>query len=392
MQIPSLRDYFLLDPEVIYLNHGSYGATPSPVFRAYQEFQRELERQPVKFFNTRLMDDLASARQVLAGYLHSDPDNLVFIPNATHAVNLVARSLSLKRGDEILASDHEYGACDNVWQFVSQKTGALYIRQPVPITARSSEEIAEHFWQGVTLRTKIIFISHITSPTALLFPVKDICMRARQAGILTFVDGAHAPGQIPVDLEAIAADFYTGNCHKWMLAPKGAAFLYTRQEHQSMIEPLVISWGWGKNSPFDISSKYLANLQWSGTDDYSAYLSVPSAIQFQVDHDWDTVRQNCNSFLFWALYRISEITGLAPVHCEIPGLFRQMGIASLPPIDKSEEFKNLLYDQFRIEIPIIEWNNHHFLRISVQGYNTQEELESLLTALKVLLPAAVKSH
>jgi isopenicillin-N epimerase len=391
MQIPSLRDYFLLDPEVIYLNHGSFGATPSPVFSAYQEFQRELERQPVRFFNTGLMDELASARQALAAYLNSDADNLVFIPNATHAINLIARSLPFRPGDEILASDHEYGAFDNVWQFISQKTGAVYVRQSVPITAKSAGETVECLWQGVTPRTKIIFISHIASPTAFHFPVKDICLRARQAGILTFVDGAHAPGQIPVNLDAIAADFYTGNCHKWMLAPKGAAFLYTRQEHQSMIEPLVISWGWGENSPFDLPSKYLGNLQWSGTNDYSAYLSVPSAIQFQDDHEWDAVRQSCCSLLFWALYRISEITGLAPIHSEIPGSFRQMGIASLPPIDQPEKFKNLLYDQFRIEIPIIEWNNHHFLRISMQGYNTQEELESLLTALKVLLPAAMKS-
>lgn len=392
MQIPSLRDYFLLDPEVIYLNHGSFGATPSPVFRAYQEYQRELEDQPVRFFNNRLMDELASARQLLAGYLNSDANNLVFIPNVTHAINLIARSLPFRPGDEILASDHEYGACDNVWQFISQKTGAIYVRQPVPITARSFSDIIEHLWQGVTARTKIIFISHIASPTAFHFPVQEICLRARQAGILTIVDGAHAPGQIPVNLETIAADFYTGNCHKWMLAPKGAAFLYARPEHQAVIEPLVISWGWGENSPFDLESKYLANLQWSGTNDYSAYLSVPSAIQFQVDHDWNSVRQRCNSLLFWALYRISELTDLAPIHTEIPGSFRQMGIAALPPIDQTEKLKSLLLDQYRIEIPIIEWNHRQFLRISMQGYNTQQDLESLLAALEVLLPKSMNSH
>ncbi|MBE2224252.1 MAG: aminotransferase class V-fold PLP-dependent enzyme, partial [Anaerolineae bacterium] len=222
----NLKKQFLLDTTITFLNHGSFGATPRPVFAVYQEWQRRLERQPVQFIINELPDLLAEARQALGYYLNAAPDNLVYIPNATFGLNVVARSLKLEAGDEVLTTDHEYGACNNVWQFVSDKSGIVYKKQPIPLPLESDEVTLETFWQGVTTKTKVIFLSHITSATAVTFPVTQICQTAREAGILTVIDGAHAPGQIPLDMEAIGADFYFGNCHKWLCAPKGAAFLF----------------------------------------------------------------------------------------------------------------------------------------------------------------------
>jgi isopenicillin-N epimerase len=387
----ALRELFLLDPEVVFLNHGSFGATPRPVFEAYQEWQRRLERQPVQFLAGELMGHLRQARQALGEYVGALADDLAFVPNATVGVNLVARSLALEPGDEVLTTDHEYGACDNVWDFVSRKTGALVVRQPIPLPVMSAEDILEQFWRGVTPRTKVIFISHITSPTALHLPVEAICQRARQTGILTLVDGAHAPGQIPLDLGALGADFYTGNCHKWLSAPKGSGFLYVRAECQRLIEPLVVSWGWGENNPFRNGSRYVDILQWYGTHDPSAYLSVPAAIRFQSEHDWPAVRQRCHALLCQAMGRIGKLTGLAPLYPEQGGFYHQMATIPLPPVADLPAFQRRLYQEYHIEIPGILWHGRHFLRISVQGYNTQADIDALLDALSELLGKLVKA-
>ncbi len=383
-----LKQRFLLDPDVIFLNHGSFGACPRPVFECYQQWQRRLERQPVDFMINRLLGYLQEARTHLAAYLHTAADDLVFVPNATFGVNVVARSLSLAPGDEILSTDHEYGACDKIWQFVCRKTGAVYKRQPIPLPLGSREQTVQQFWQGVTGRTRAIFISHITSSTAVQFPIETILRRARQAGILTIVDGAHAPGQIPLDLGALGADFYTGNCHKWMMAPKGAAFLYARPEVQSLIEPLVVSWGWGENPEFDVGSPFLDNLQWLGTNDPSAYLTVPEAIRFMQAHDWPAVRARCHRLLAETLERISALTGLPSIYPALNGFFEQMAVAELPPIPDLETLKQRLYAEYRIEVPLLNWQGRQFIRISVQGYNTPDDLETLLQALEKLLPVS----
>ena len=375
----SLRDLFLLDPEVIFLNHGSFGATPRPVFEAYQAWQRRLERQPVQFIGRELGGHLAEARRVLGDYLNADKDDLVYVPNATFALNIVANSLALGPGDEVLTTDHEYGACDNVWDFLSRKRGFCYIKQPLPLPFTTPEEIVEQIWQGVTPRTKVIFASHITSPTAVILPIAAICQRAREAGIITVIDGAHAPGQLPLDLPAIAADFYFGNAHKWLCAAKGAAFLHTRRERHHLIEPLVVGWGWGQDRLPRYGSDYLDYLQNWGTNDFSAYLSVPAAIQFQAEHNWSAVRQQCHEILCHTLPRIQAITGLPTPYPEL--FYEQMAIAPLPPITDLTAFKTHLYDQYCIEIPCFAWQNHQFLRISVQGYNTQEDMDVLVQAM-----------
>jgi isopenicillin-N epimerase len=272
--LPDIKDLFLLNPRITFLNHGSFGACPRPVFEAYQAWQFILEHQPVEFLGRRANELLASARQVLADYLNVSAEDLIYFPNPTTAINMVARNLAIGPGDEILTTNHEYGAMDRTWDYICRQRGARYIHRPIQVPIRDQDALIEDFWAGVTNKTRAIFISHITSPTALIFPVEAICRKARQAGILSIVDGAHAPGQIPLDLQALGADIYTGACHKWLLAPKGAAFLYARREIQHWMDPLVISWGYESEHPS--SSQFIDYHEWQGTRDLAAFLSVPS--------------------------------------------------------------------------------------------------------------------
>lgn len=381
----TFKDLFLLDPEIIFLNHGSFGACPKPVFDVYQDWQRRLERQPVQFLGREMRQLDCEARQALAAYLHTAAENLVFVPNATHGVNIIGRSLRLIPGDEILTSDHEYGACDYTWEFICQKTGAQVVHQHIPLPAGSGEEILEQFWQGVTPRTKLIFISHITSPTALRLPADAICARARQAGIHTLIDGAHAPGQIPLDLEAVGADWYTGNCHKWMLAPKGSAFLFARPEVQALVEPLVVSWGYHATPETTSGTTFLDYLGWTGTRDPAAYLTVPAAIQFMTEHNWESVRQDCHTLLRQGLAELSELVGMPPLYPLDSDLYAQMAAAPLPAETDLAWLKTHLYGKYHIEVPLIEWNRRKFVRISIQAYNTGEDLAVLKDALNHLL-------
>lgn len=380
-----LRDQYLLNPEVIFLNHGSFGATPQPVFEAYQSWQRRLEWQPVQFLATELPGHLAEARQKLGDYIHAPAADLVFVDNATLGVNIVARSLDLRPGDEVLATDHEYGACHHTWQFLSQKKGFTYRQQPLPLPVQNAEEIIEQFWQGVTPQTKLIFLSHITSATALHLPIEAICARARAAGILTLVDGAHAPGQITLDMAHIGADFYTGNCHKWLSAPKGSAFLYARPEVQHLLEPLVVSWGWGPTRQFQFGSDFLDYLQWAGTADPSAYLAVPAAIEFQHQNHWPEVQKACHELVLQFYEGMQTITGLAPVYPAGAGFFHQMVIAPLPPVADLAGFKQTLYQKYRVEIPCMAWQKWQFIRISIQAYNRPEDVAAVLNAVEALL-------
>jgi isopenicillin-N epimerase len=371
---------YLLDPDIIFLNHGSFGACPQPVFDAYQNWQRKLEHQPVKFLGRDAIALLRDARHALGDYLHCHGDDLVFVPNPTTAANIVARSLLLAPGDEILTTDHEYGAMDRTWTFITRKTGAKYVRQPIPVPVTTPEAFVEQFWAGVTSHTKLIFISHITSLSALQFPVEAICRRAREAGILTFVDGAHAPGQIPLDLTALDADFYTGACHKWMMAPKGAAFLYARRALQSMLDPLVVSWGYD-NPTYRAGSQFLNYHEWQGTRDLAAFLTVPNAIAFQREQGWETVRERCRALVADFRERACEMLGTRPLSPNALVWFTQMVAVPLPLGTDTNALKVTLYEQYRIEIPVYVWNDIPCLRISVQAYNTQADGQALLKAL-----------
>jgi len=370
-----LREEFLLDPSVTFLNHGSFGATPRAVLERYQEWQLELERQPVLFLARRLDGLLAEARAELAAYVGADPDDLVFVPNATAGVNVAAWPLGLQAGDEVLSTDLEYGALDLTWEHVCGDFGARYVRTPIRLPVTSADEIVEAVWAGVTPRTRALFLSHHTSNTALTLPVAELCRRACEAGIRTIVDGAHVPGHLPLNLRELDVDFYAGNCHKWVCAPKGAGFLYVRRELQRDVHPLRISWGYEGDDP-----TFVSRHEKQGTRDSSAYLTVPAAIAWQREHDWDAVRQRCHELA----RRARNELGLEPLSPDSREFFAQMVALRLPK-DAPNDLQKRLYDDYRIEIPVSERGEERFIRASFQGYNDDADLERLRTALLDLI-------
>ena len=378
-----MRDLFLLRPGVVYLNHGSFGACPRPVFDRYQAWQRELEAEPVEFLGRRFAELMRAARGALAAFVGADPDDLVFVPNATTGLNSVVRSLRLEPGDEVLATDHEYGALDRTWTFICEKRGARYVRRLLPLPIASAEEILDAVWSGVSDRTRVLFLSHVTSTTAVVLPVAELVRRARERGIVTVIDGAHAPGQIPLDLAALGADFYAGNCHKWMNAPKGSAFLYARRAMQPLLEPLVVSWGWRSDRPGP--SRFVDEYEWQGTRDIAAYLTVPAAIEFMHEHDWPAVQRACHDLARAGRDRINAVTRLAPLTPAGDGWFGQMATVALPPCDH-EALQRRLFDEFTIEIPTFSWNGGSYLRVSIQAYNDVSDVDALVHALSRLLP------
>jgi isopenicillin-N epimerase len=376
MSATDLRGLFLLRPNVVFLNHGSFGACPQPVFDAYQRWQRELEAQPVEFLHYRFKDLMQGARQALAAFLGVDPDDLVYVSNATTGLTIVARSLALQPGDEVLSTHHEYGALDRTWRFVCTQRRARYIQAPLPMPMESPEQIVEGIWAGVTARTRVLFLSHITSPTALIFPLDPLIRRARQAGILTVIDGAHAPGQIPLNLGTLGADFYAGNCHKWMCAPKGSGFLYARREVQPLLTPLVVSWGW--------PSGFVDEHEWQGTRDIAAFLSVPAAIDFLQQHNSPAVRRGCHALAGIARSGLVNLSRLPPLSPDSPDWYAQM--VSVPlPLSNPEGARRRLWTEFGIEAQILTWNGLCLIRVSVQGYNSRADIDALVSAVARLL-------
>jgi isopenicillin-N epimerase len=380
---PLPKELFLLDPAVAFLNHGSFGATPRPVFERHQAWQREMERQPVEFYLRRFGDLLRDARAALAAYVRTAPDNLFYVTNATTALNIVARSLRLNPGDEILTSDHEYGAMDRMWRFVCRRTGAVYKPVPVPLPVTTPAALADRLWAGVTPRTRVLFFSHLTSPTALIFPARELCRRARAAGLLSIVDGAHALGQLPLDLDELGADFYTANAHKWLCAPKSSGFLYARPGVQALVEPLVVSWG--GEAPMATGVTFLDEQQWAGTRDIAAFLAVPEAIRFCAAHDWERVRARCHALAGHARAAVGELTDLPQICPDSTEWYAQMAAMPLPPCDGAV-LKARLYDEYRVEVPVMERPEGRYLRVSIQAYNSPADVERLVAALRALLP------
>jgi isopenicillin-N epimerase len=348
-----VKELFLLDPGIVFLNHGSFGATPAPVFEAYQRFQRELERQPVEFLalERRYPELLSTARTRLAAHVGAAPQNLVFATNTSSALNAVIRSLALGPGDEVLAGDAEYGGMELLWEYVRRRTGASIVR-------RAFDELEPG------PRTRVVFCSHVEWTSGRVNDIAAVCRAARECGALSIVDGAHAPGQIELDLEAAGADIYAGTCHKWLCAPKGSAFLHARPEAQKLIDPLVVSWDWVDGAAFHERHR------WQGTHDPSAYLAVPAAIDFQAEHDWPSVRERCHALLAEADF------GLEPLTDE----FVQMRGYRLDHPDP-QGLKRRLYDEHRIEVPIFETRRGWVLRVSVQAYNDRRDLDALAAAL-----------
>jgi isopenicillin-N epimerase len=364
-----MREEFLLDPGVVFLNHGSFGACPRAVFERYQAWQLELEREPVDFIMRRLDGLLAEARGVLAAYVGSEPDDLTFVQNATTGVNMAARSLDLQPGDEVLATGLEYGACDLAWEAICARAGARYVRAEMPLPVG---DVVEQLFARQTERTRVVYASHVTSATAVRLPIEEIVRRAREAGLVTIVDGAHAPAHVPLDLDALGADFYAGNCHKWLGAPKGAGFLHARRERQGRIEGPIVSWGHAEPATF------LSRTEHQGTRDAAAYLSVPDAIAFQAERNWDDVSAGCVAACREARRELCELLGTEPIAPEETVL--QMASVRLPEGTDGERLARLLWEEHRIEIPVMR-PQHDLLRISIAAYTTRDEVERLLEAL-----------
>lgn len=377
----ALKSQFLLNPEITFLNFGSFGACPKPVFADYQQWQLELEREPVQFIAVNSAANLKRSREALAAYVHCDADDLVYVPNPSYAVNTVAKSLGLQPGDEVLATNIEYGACDKAWDFVCGQTGAKYVRQEITLPIQSKEDFIQEFFKGLSDRTKLVFISQITSTTGLILPVKEICELAKEKGLITFVDGAHVPGQLPLDLSALQADIYTGACHKWMLTPKGCSFLYVKKEFQPM-DPLVVSWGYKSIFPSD--SLFLDLHQMSGTRDFSAYLTVPKAIEFMEEHNWWQVAADCRKLVQENAQRFCDLVGskpLAPVTDEFIAQLFSIPIRT----ERPEELQRHLFEKYKIEIPVMRQESSVYLRYSINAFNSQEDLDRLYAALQEIL-------
>jgi isopenicillin-N epimerase len=378
----NLKSEFLLDPNITYLNFGSFGACPKTIFNDYMKWQLELEREPAQFFNANSGHYLEQSRNVLGDYINCDKNDVVFVPNPSYAINIIAKSIDLQPGDEILSTNLEYGACDRTWDYYCEKKAAKYVRQHIQLPLVSKEQFIEDFFKGLTTNTKAIFISHITSTTALILPVKEICEIAKTKGLLTIVDGAHAPGHVPLDIQLIDADMYTGACHKWMLAPKGCSFLYVRKTLQSKLDPLVVSWGYKSTKPSE--SLFLDYHQMPGTRDFSAYLTVPACVQFMDENNWEKVAESCRQMVIKNAERFFHLLSskpLAPLTDVFIGQMLSIKIKTKDP----EQLQLYLFRNYLIEIPVMRHGDAVYLRYSINAFNDQNDLNRLYNALKELI-------
>ena len=379
----TLKDQFLLRKDIHFLNFGSFGATPKPIFDCYQEWQKVLEAEPVQFIAFDGVENLATARAALAKFLSvNDKDDLVFVTNPSYAVNLIAKSFPLQEGDEILATDIEYGACDRTWDYYCEQNKAVYKKQKINLPITTKEKFIEDFFAGLTPRTKAIFISHITSATALIFPVKEICEIAKSKGLITIVDGAHAPAHIELKINELAVDFYIGACHKWMMAPKGSSFLYADKSVQHLCDPLIVSWGYKALKPSH--SSFLDYNQMNGTRDFSAFLSVPMCIKFMHENNWKEVSKNCHEMVLNNAEQFYKLLGTQPISPITNEWIGQM--ISIPIKTKEPEIlQRKLFKEYNIEIPIMRQADDVYMRYSINAFNTIQNIEALYKALSDII-------
>jgi len=373
------KSLFLLDKETIHLNHGSFGACPKPIFDALVSWQKKLEFNPTKFLAFDIFVHLEKSRESLSEYINCDKNDIVFFPNPSTALNTVIKSLDLKKDDEILTTNHEYGALDKTWNFICKNTGAKYIKQNIKLPLKSKNEFINTFIQGINKNTKVIFISHITSSTGLIFPAEELCQIARENNIFCIIDGAHVPAHIDLDIKKLNPDIYTGACHKWMCAPKGTAFLYAKKNIQDDINPLVVSWGYDAEIPG--VSKYLDYHQWQGTNDPSPYLTVPDVIAFLKEYNWKDVSLNCRKINIEARKLVNKTLNKMPISED--EFIGQMSAIEIKCTDSIQLIKKI-YEDFKIVVPIVKWENKMLLRFSIQAYNSMEDIEKLIFAMKKL--------
>lgn len=388
-----MKNHWLLDPDITFLNHGSFGATPRAVLAKQDEYRTRMEREPVRFLVRELEPLLDDARAALAAFVGADPSGIAFVPNATAGVNAVVRSLDLDKHDELLVTTHEYNASRNALEFAAQLAGARVVTVDIPFPIATANEICDRVLEKVTDRTRLLLVDHVTSQTALVFPVKRLIDDMDRRGIDTLVDGAHAPGMLPLDLRSLGAAYYTGNLHKWVCAPKGAAFLYARENRRAALRPIAISHG--ADSTRTDRSRFHLEFDWTGTFDPTAWLCIPEALRFiasLVDGGWLEVMRRNHKLALRGRDIIAKALDIAP-----PAPDEMLGsMATLPLPDGSADeapslygdpLQDALLDQFRIEVPIVPWPvpPKRLVRISAQLYNEEKEYEYLGEALRKLL-------
>jgi isopenicillin-N epimerase len=384
-----LAGHWSLDPDVVYLNHGSFGATPTRVLERQAELRARLEREPVRFLGRDLEGLLDDARGQLAGFVGADRDDLAFVPNATTGVNAVLRSLDLQPGDELVVTSHVYTACRNAAEFAAARAGATVVVAELPFPVASEDELVERVLTGLGPRTRLLLIDHVTSPTALVLPVERLAREAAARGVSVLVDGAHGPGMVDVDLRRLMAagvGYYAASCHKWLCAAKGSGFLWVRPDLQPEVRPTVISHG--ANSPRTDRSRFRLEFDWVGTQDPTAYLSVPAAIELLgslLPGGWPALRERNRALALEARGIVCEVLGTAaPCPAALVG---SMASVPLPPAAASaESLTDELYERFGIEVSVIPFPAPpaRLLRLSAQAYNARDEYAYLAGALTAL--------
>jgi isopenicillin-N epimerase len=383
-------DFWALDPSVTFLNHGSFGACPRTVLSVQDALRARMEAAPIEFLGRKLEGAYDDVRARLGALLACDADDLALVTNATSGVNTVLRSLSFRPGDEILITDHGYNACNNAARWVADRFAARVTVATIPFPVESEDVVVERIVAAVTPATRLAIVDHVTSPTGLVFPIGRICRELAARNVDVLVDGAHAPGMVALDLDALGAAYYTGNCHKWLCAPKAAAFLHVRRDRQAPIVPLTISHG--RNSDRTDRSRFRIDFDWVGTVDPTPWLAIPAALDFL-------------SSLFPgglpALYAHNRALALAArtTLCEalgvpVPSPASMIGtLAAVPlpgkPRRPAEELQRTLFDAHRIEVPMVPWGaaRHPLVRISAQAYNDVGDYEALARALVTVLEA-----
>ncbi|TNF33050.1 MAG: aminotransferase class V-fold PLP-dependent enzyme [Deltaproteobacteria bacterium] len=381
----SLRDLWSLDPDVTFLNHGSFGACPRAVLDHQAELRAQLERQPVDFLARRLPGLLDAAREALAAFLGADADGLAFASNATEGVNTALASLALSPGDEILVTDHGYRACTNAARYHAGRAGATVRVVPLPFAGVTPDAVVEAVLGAVGPRTRLALIDHVTSQTALVLPVERLVPALAARGVDTLVDGAHAAGMVPIDLTALGAAYYAGNCHKWLCTPKGSGYLHVRADRRAGLHPLTISHGY--SLPDDRQSRFRLEFDWTGTGDPTAFLTVPFAIDYLaglVPGGWDALRARNHALALAYRDALMAALGLteAPCGAEMIG-----ALAALPlPDGDADALNDALWREHRVEVPIMPWPAppRRLIRVSAQLYNGPEDIAGLVAALAAL--------
>jgi isopenicillin-N epimerase len=386
------RRLWPLDPDVIFLNHGSYGACPREVLEAQQRLRDRLEAEPVRFLSRELEGRLDGARAALGGFVGADPDDLAFVPNATTGVNTVVRSVDLAAGDEIVATDHTYNACRNALDAVAGRAGARIVVATVPFPLEAPEQALDAVLSRVGPRTRLALVDHVTSPTGLVLPIERIVRELASRGVDTLVDGAHAPGMVPLDLAALGAAYYTGNCHKWICAPKGSAFLHVRRDRQKAVRPLVISHG--ANSPRIDRGPFRLEFDWMGTADPTAYLTVPEALRYMgslLPGGWPALMVHNRATALAARDRLCAALRVPPPAPDsmigsLVALPVPPGLGPSPRDAERDPLQTALFDRFGLELLVFTWPALavRILRVSAQLYNSAADYEQVAEALGTL--------